>query len=50
MFNLNGMKGLIVGLAAIEDVGAMAAFLASPSARHITGQVIYVDSGFNIRG
>ena len=32
-------------LATIEDVGALAAFLVSPAARHITGTVIPVDGG-----
>jgi enoyl-[acyl-carrier protein] reductase I len=32
-------------LATIEDVGALAAFLVSPAARHITGTVIPVDCG-----
>jgi|TARA_R100000501_G_scaffold8550_1_gene17372 enoyl-[acyl-carrier protein] reductase I len=32
----------------IEQIGAMAAFLLSPNARNVTGQTIYVDSGFNI--
>lgn len=34
----------------IDDVGATAAFLASEGARGITGEVIYVDSGYNIMG
>lgn len=37
-------------LATIEDVGACAAFLASPSARNVTGSVIYVDAGYHIMG
>jgi len=32
----------------IEQVGNTAAFLASPLASGITGQIIYVDGGFNI--
>ena len=32
----------------IEQVGNTAAFLASPLSSGITGQIIYVDSGFNI--
>ena len=32
----------------IEEVGDTAAFLASPMAGGITGQIIYVDGGFNI--
>ncbi|MFZ5820300.1 MAG: SDR family oxidoreductase, partial [Chloroflexota bacterium] len=34
----------------IEDVGNAAIFLASDLSRHITGDVLYVDSGFNIMG
>ena len=34
----------------IEDVGAMAAFLVSNAARHITGQTLFVDAGYNIVG
>lgn len=34
----------------IEDVGNSAAFLASPLARGITGEILYVDCGFNIVG
>ena len=34
----------------IEQVGDTAAFLASDLAAGITGQVVYVDSGFNIVG
>ena len=35
-------------LATIEDVGAMAAFLASPEARNLTGGVYDIDGGFSI--
>lgn len=35
-------------LATIEDVGAMAAFLASPAARNLTGGIHDVDGGFSI--
>lgn len=34
----------------IHDVGAATAFLASPYARHITGETIYVDAGYHIMG
>jgi enoyl-[acyl-carrier protein] reductase I len=34
----------------IEDVGNAAVFLASDLARRITGEVLYVDSGFNVVG
>ena len=33
-----------------EDVGALAAFLCTDSARHMTGNITYVDSGYNIMG
>ncbi|KUF10758.1 enoyl-ACP reductase FabI [Pseudoponticoccus marisrubri] len=35
-------------LATIEDVGAMAAFLASPAARNLTGGIHDIDGGFSI--
>jgi enoyl-[acyl-carrier protein] reductase I len=34
----------------IEDVGNMAVFLASDLSMKVTGEVIYIDSGFNIMG
>ncbi|HXF86144.1 MAG TPA: enoyl-ACP reductase [Anaerolineales bacterium] len=34
----------------IEDVGNAAVFLASDLSTHITGEILYVDSGFNIMG
>ena len=34
----------------IDDVGATAAFLSSDGAGGITGEVLYVDSGYNIMG
>jgi enoyl-[acyl-carrier protein] reductase I len=34
----------------IEDVGNAALFLASDLSKRITGEVMYVDSGFNIMG
>lgn len=34
----------------IEDVGQTAAFLGSDAARGITGEVLYVDSGYHIMG
>jgi enoyl-[acyl-carrier protein] reductase I len=37
-------------LAGIDDVGALAAFLASDGARAITGQTCYVDGGYSIVG
>lgn len=35
-------------LVTVEQVGEAAAFLLSEKARYITGQVIYIDSGYNI--
>jgi enoyl-[acyl-carrier protein] reductase I len=35
---------------AIEDVGGTALYLASDLSRQVTGEVIYVDGGFNILG
>lgn len=35
-------------LVTIEDVGAATAFLAHDAARHMTGQVIYIDGGYHI--
>jgi enoyl-[acyl-carrier protein] reductase I len=37
-------------LVTLEQIGEMAAFLASDHARQVTGQTIYVDAGYNIRG
>ncbi|MGQ3673448.1 enoyl-ACP reductase FabI [Xanthobacter sp. TB0136] len=37
-------------LTKLEDVGAYAAFLASPSARNVTGCVHMIDGGFHIMG
>jgi enoyl-[acyl-carrier protein] reductase I len=34
----------------IDDVGNAAVFLASDLSRRITGEVLYVDSGFNTIG
>ncbi len=37
-------------LVTLEQIGEMAAFLAGDQARQVTGQTIYVDAGYNIRG
>lgn len=34
----------------IDQIGEYAAFLSSPKARHVTGQVLYVDGGYSIKG
>jgi 3-oxoacyl-[acyl-carrier protein] reductase len=42
-------KNSVLGrLAEPEDVGTVVVFLCSPEARHITGQVIFVDGGLSI--
>lgn len=33
-----------------EDVGAAALYLCSPGAKRVTGEILYVDSGYNIVG
>ncbi|WP_115711038.1 enoyl-ACP reductase FabI [Legionella sainthelensi] len=43
-------KSPLKSLVAIDDVGAMVAFLASNYAKNITGDVIYIDSGYHIIG
>jgi enoyl-[acyl-carrier protein] reductase I len=37
-------------LVTIDQVGEAAAFLVSDRARQITGQIIYIDNGYNVRG
>ncbi len=37
-------------LATIEDIGAYAAFLASPEAANVTGGIHYIDGGYHIVG
>lgn len=37
-------------LVALEQIGEMAAFLASDNAKQVSGQVIYVDAGYNVVG
>jgi enoyl-[acyl-carrier protein] reductase I len=34
----------------IEDIGGTAVYLSSDLAARVTGEVIYVDSGYNILG
>ncbi|MFC3909119.1 enoyl-ACP reductase FabI [Legionella dresdenensis] len=41
-------KSPLRSLVDIGDVGAMVAFLASPYAKNITGDTIYIDSGYHI--
>jgi enoyl-[acyl-carrier protein] reductase I len=37
-------------LVTVEQIGAMAAFLVSDKAQHVTGQTIYVDNGYSSMG
>jgi enoyl-[acyl-carrier protein] reductase I len=37
-------------LVSIEQIGEMAAFLMSDNAKHVTGQVLYVDAGYSVMG
>lgn len=37
-------------LVSVDDVGAVAAFLVSDSAKSMTGNLIYIDAGYNIMG
>lgn len=37
-------------LVSLEQIGEMAAFLVSDKAKQVTGQTVYVDAGYNIRG
>ena len=37
-------------LVTLEQIGEMASFLVSENARQVTGQIIYVDAGYNVRG
>jgi enoyl-[acyl-carrier-protein] reductase (NADH) len=50
--NLDGSSHGLIDLenCAKEEVGSTAAFLASPLASGITGQVIYADAGYCITG
>jgi enoyl-[acyl-carrier protein] reductase I len=36
-------------LVTLDEIGALAAFLASPAASGMTGQTLYVDAGHHIR-
>lgn len=48
MLNAAAARAPMHVLASIEDVGAMAAFLASPQARNLTGGVHEIDGGYSI--
>ena len=40
----------IENLVSIEQIGDAAAFLVSEHSKHITGQTIYIDNGYNVLG
>jgi enoyl-[acyl-carrier protein] reductase I len=50
LIRLAAEKAPLHQLVTIEQIGHMAAFLLGPKARFVTGQTIYVDSGFNTVG
>lgn len=50
LIRLASDKAPLHQLVTIEQVGHMAAFLLGPKARFVTGQTIYVDSGYNAVG
>ena len=43
-------KAPIHQLVTLEQIGEMAAFLVSDNTKQVTGQTIYVDAGYNIKG
>lgn len=43
-------KAPLYQLVTLEQIGEMAAFLASDNARQVTGHVVYVDAGYNVTG
>ncbi|WP_395332574.1 enoyl-ACP reductase FabI [Novosphingobium sp. BL-8H] len=50
LIRLASDKAPLHQLVTIDQIGHMAAFLLSPKARFVTGQTIYVDSGYNAIG
>ncbi|MCU0756142.1 MAG: enoyl-ACP reductase FabI [Xanthomonadales bacterium] len=50
LMELAAQRAALHQLVTLEQIGEMAAFLASDNARQVTGQTIYVDAGYNIRG
>lgn len=50
LMEIAARKAPLHQLVSIEQIGEMAAFLASDHAKQVTGQVIYVDAGYNITG
>ncbi len=50
LIRLAAEKAPLHRLVTIEQIGHMAAFLLGPRARFVTGQTVYVDSGYNTIG
>jgi len=50
LMELAAQRAALHQLVTLEQIGEMAAFLAGDNARQVTGQTIYVDAGYNIRG
>lgn len=50
LMELAAQRAALHQLVTLEQIGEMAAFLASDLARQVTGQTIYVDAGYHIRG
>ena len=54
--NINDMFGLVEQVAPLRrnieqgDVGDLAAFLCSDAAKNVTGDILYLDSGFHLMG
>jgi enoyl-[acyl-carrier protein] reductase I len=48
LLNEAAQRSPVGELVDIDDVGGVAAYLASPYARRITGSTVYVDAGLNI--
>lgn len=50
LMNEASQKAPLHQLVTLEQIGEMAAFLVSDNARQVTGQTVYVDAGYNVRG
>lgn len=54
--NINAMFDLVDQVAPLRrnidqsDIGDMAAFLCSPAARNLTGEIVHLDAGFHVMG
>ena len=48
LLNEAGSRAPVGELVDIDDVGFACAFLATPYARRLTGQTLYIDGGVNI--